>query len=61
MTTDENEIRELTQDELMSVTGGMLHVVVHLARTAAVIAALGYLVLDEAGAIDAIMADANPY
>jgi hypothetical protein len=41
-----NEIRELTQDEAMSVTGGLIWV--HLARTAAVLLAGGVTVVREA-------------
>jgi hypothetical protein len=41
-----NEIRELTQDELTSVTGGLFWA--HIARTAAVLIAGGVTVVREA-------------
>lgn len=41
-----SDIRELTQDELSSVTGGLIWV--HLARTAAILIAGGITVVREA-------------
>jgi hypothetical protein len=42
-----SDIRELTQDELTSVTGGFI--LVHIARTAATLVALGVTLIRESG------------
>ena len=58
MSADVSDIRELTQDETMAVAGGLLHA---LAPAAAIILVGTVLILDEVGALDDVMADANPY